>query len=418
MKILAVNKYFFYKGGAEEVFFHTAELLRTHGHRVVPFSMDHPRNVASPYSKYFVSRVDFNEPGTVIQKLRSAARILYSMEAKRKIEALIKTDRPDLAHLHNIHHQISPSILHVLKKFRIPTVMTLHDYKMVCPVYTLWDRERGVCEKCKNRKYYWCLLKRCNRGSFLRSWLNTVEMVLHHKILDLSRLVDVFITPSVFLQDKLKEMGFNGRMVHLANFLPFNDFDPSFTSDEKSLVYFGRLSEEKGLPTLLAAIKGLTVKCRIIGEGPLKTALKGKIEREGFDHVVLMGYRRGKELKEEIRRSSIVVLPSEWYENHPLSVLEAFALGKPVIASRIGGIPELVIDNRTGFTFESKNVRSLRERILFMLGHPEKVNEMGRNARKFVEERCDSQKYYEALIKIYEFASAKGKDGSLHHRDL
>ncbi len=199
MKILLVNKFFFRKGGAETSLFKEAKLLKDNGHDVLFFSIAHPDNYNSSYSEYFVSRVDFDKVKTIRQKIMIAGRVLYSIEAKRKIERLIKVEKPDIAHLHNIYHQLSPSILHTLEKYDIPVIMTLHDYKLVCPVYTFLDNNGNICERCKSKRYYWCLLKKCNKGSLSKSFLNTLEMYLHHKILHIYNLVDLFISPSIIL---------------------------------------------------------------------------------------------------------------------------------------------------------------------------------------------------------------------------
>jgi len=400
MKVLLVNKFFFLKGGSETSFFGTAQVLKERGHEVIFFSMDHPRNIETPFSKYFVSRVDFENSGGFLGKAKAAGRLLYSFEARRKLKELLEKEKPDIAHLHNIHHQISPSILQLLKEYKVPVVMTLHDYKMVCPVYTLL-RDGEVCEDCNSGKYYNCMIHRCCKKSFLKSVVNTCEMYLHHRILNLYNLVDTFICPSRFLKEKIYEMGFNGKVVYLPNFVDSNEFSPLYGQDENVIAYFGRLSEEKGLFTLLSAVTGLKVTCKIYGNGPLKEDLARKIEGEGVSNVSLMGHIPPQELKASIQKSMFVVVPSAWYENNPLSVLEAFALGKPVIGSRIGGLPELIKDHRTGLTFEEGNIEDLREKISYLLDNPHRITEMGRNARNFVEINYNSTKIYKKLIKIY-----------------
>lgn len=400
MRILLINKFFFLKGGAETLFFKMAKLLRENGHEVLFFSMEHPQNYKSPYSKYFVSHVDFEKPKNIVRKIFIVERVLYALEARIKIAKLIKLEKPDIAHLHNVYHHISPSILHVIKRYNIPVVLTLHDYKMVCPVYTLLDRRGNICEKCKDGRYYWCLLKKCNKGSFIRSLLNVIEMYLHHKILCLFDLVDLFISPSRFLKEKFNELGFQKEIVHLPNFIEANEYTPSFFSQDDSVVYFGRLSREKGLFTLISAMKGLDIKCKIIGDGPLRAKIIEKINKEKLNNFIFYGYLSGEELKNEIKKSAIAILPSEWYENFPYMILEAFALGKPVIGSKIGGIPELVIDDQTGLTFPPKNWSELRRKVLSMFKNREKIFEMGRNGRKLVEQ-LNPYEYYKKLINIY-----------------
>jgi len=403
MKVLFINKFFFPKGGAETSFFATARLLEEKGHRIAFFSMAHPANQESPYSQYFVSRVDFENPDSFPEKMKIPGRILYSFEAKRKLSRLLKQDKPDVAHLHNIHHQISPSILHTLRKWNIPTVMTLHDYKMVCPVYTLF-RQGKICEQCRKGKYYHCFLHRCSKDSYPKSLLNTMEMYLHHRLLHLYRLVDVLISPSRFLKEKIREMGMGGKVAYLPHFINVQDFLPSYRWSENSIVYFGRLSAEKGLFTLLKAVKGLGVICKIVGDGPLRSALENKARHEGLANVSFLGYRSQEQLKPEIQKSLLVVLPSEWYENNSRSLMESYALGKPVIGSRIGGIPEFIEDDKTGLLFEPGNPKDLREKIVHLTSRFEKIKKMGENGRKAAEENFNPESYYHQLMILYKRA--------------
>lgn len=408
MKFLFCNKFFWLKGGAEVSFFETAKLLESKGHKVVFFSMKHSGNFPSPYEKYFVSKVDYEGGGSICSKIKAAGRLLYSFEAKAKIEKLIKEERPDIVHLNNIHHQISPSILHTFKKWNLPVVMTLRDYKIVCPTYSMLANGKP-CEKCKGGKYYWCLINKCTKNSYAKSLVNVVEMYLHHKILHIYDLIDVFISPSKFLKEKLEEMGFKKKVAYLPNFIDAEDYELEYKYTQKTICYFGRLSKEKGLFTLLDAMKGIDVKLKIIGDGSLKECLRLKVKSENSDNVYFLGYKVREELKNEIKNSMVVVFPSECYENNPRTVLESFALGKPVVGARIGGIPELVKDNETGLTFEPGNTKDLRDKIEILLAKPDKIVEMGKNARKFVEENFKPEKHYEQLMEIYKMAMAGHK---------
>lgn len=406
MKILLVNKFFFLKGGSETSFFNTANLLEKRGHKVMFFSMKHPLNLPSVYEKYFVSNIDYEFNG-LENRLNAASRLLYSFEAKEKIERLIKEQKPDIAHLHNIHHQISPSVLTSLRKFKIPIVLTLHDYKMVCPSYSMMYNGK-TCMACGGGKYYRCFLKRCNKGSRIKSLLSAMEMYLHHKVLHIYKLADIFISPSMFLKHKLEEMGFTGKVVHLPNFIKLGENAPAYNLDEKSIVYFGRLSREKGLFDLIDAVKDIKgITLRIIGEGSLEGEIKNKISVEGINNVILLGYKKGEDLKNEIIKSMFVILPSTCFENNPMSIIEAFSLGKPVIGSRIGGIPELVKDGRTGLSFEAGNPLDLRIKIEDLINNPGKAVEMGKNACLFVDKEFSAEKHYQGLMEIYSRASCK-----------
>lgn len=401
MKILIANKYLYPKGGSENSVFETTKLLKDNGHKVIYFSMKSPKNIISGQEEYFVSNVNYE--GSIWSKTDASLKLLYSIEAKKKIESLIKKESPDVAHLNNIYHQISPSIIHSLKKYNIPIVMTLHDYKMVCASYSMLYQGK-VCEACQNGRYYQCFLKGCFKHSHMMSLLSTIEMYFHHIIMDIYSLVDVFVSPySNFFETKLKEMGFKNNIVHLQNFVQLDGLHPQYHWVENSIVYFGRLSREKGVLTLIKAMQSLKgIYLKIIGEGPMKNELANTIKRENIHNVQFMGYLTGEQLKNEIRKSMFVVVPSEWYEPFALTIIEAFALGKPVIGSRIGGIPERVKPGETGLLFEPGNSNDLRSKIEFMINDSDNIVKMGNTARSFVAEEFNAGKHYQRLMGIYE----------------
>jgi len=420
LTILHVNKFHYLKGGSEVVYFQTAQVLESHGHKSLFFSMHHPDNQPCVTSDFFVPFIDFNKLEGLKENIRGAGRILYSLKSRKLLSNLLDRYKIDIAHLHNIHHQISPSILHEFKKRKIPVIMTLHDYKMVCASYNLLVQERP-CEVCVRGNYYKAIIHRCVKDSFYKSVLGASEMYLHHSIIDIYGNVDIFIAPSLFLKNKLIEMGFEKEIVYLPNFIDLSNFD-KFTGDteceksgeEKSVVYFGRLARGKGLFTLIEAAyrhlkndksKDLIVK--IIGDGPLKDKLQEMVKASSIDNVRFLGYLKGEQLFNEITKSLAVVIPSEWYENNPMSVIEAFALGKPIIGSRIAGIPELVKDDLTGLTFEPENASDLYEKIVFLKNNPDKAKTLGRNAKLFVKNELNAENYYEKLIEIYNRAILK-----------
>lgn len=400
MNILLINKYFYPKGGSEISLFNTAKILEEEGHHVSFFSMLHPLNIDTPYSKYFVSNVDFERPGSFKENVKTSMRIVYSLESRKKLEELLKQERPDIVHLHNIHHQISPSILYSLKKFKLPVVMTLHDYKMVCPTYRMVLRGR-VCERCRNRRFFHCTVHRCHKNSVSKSILNTLEMYLHSCIFRSYTLVDVFISPSQFLKNRFWAMGFPGKIIHLPNFVFPDEFDPSLTWGDKTILYFGRLSREKGIYTLLQAMEGLPIRCKIFGDGPEKDNVQKIIKDKTLTNTFLYGFMEQEQLKKEVQNCMFVVLPSEWYENLPFSVIESFALGKPVVGANIGGIPELIRNEKTGMLFEPGNVDDLKKNILYLLDNSEKISKMGRTARTYIEQDLNPKNHYRELIKIY-----------------
>ncbi|MEP9410023.1 MAG: glycosyltransferase family 4 protein [Candidatus Brocadia sp.] len=416
MNILHINKFHYVRGGAEAVYINTASLLESKGHRSVFFSMCHPQNLPCVTGDYFMPyaelSADRNSPD-IVDQIRTAGRIIYSFTAKKRISRLLDDYPVDIAHLHNIYHHISPSILHVLKKRRVPVIMTLHDYKMVCASYHLQSHGKP-CEACYGGRYFMAISGRCVKGSLVKSVLNTLEMYLHHSVLDIYNNVDVFISPSRFLKDKLFEMGFKKKIIHLPNYLDIEKFG-EFNIDtgegkavrDKSVVYFGRLSHEKGLLTLLEAAKILKdqnrdfLEIKIIGDGPMRDELEQKVRTEGIDNVRFLGYMKGGSLYREVKKSLAVILPSEWYENNPMSVIEAFALSTPVIGARIGGIPELVKDNETGLTFQPGDAEDLSKKIKIFLDDNSLSGEMGEKARELARREFSAERYYQRLMEIY-----------------
>jgi len=421
MKILLINKYHYYRAGPETVYLKTAELLEAHGHKVFFFSMHHPENLPCETDEFFVPYVELTTQHSILNQIKIAGRIFYSFKARRNLSNLLNRYPIDMAHLHDICYHISPSILHELKKRNIPVVMTLHDLKMVCASYYMFAAGK-ICEACRNGRYYMAIRNRCVKDSLAKSILAALEMYLHHKILDIYNNVDIFISPSLFLKKKLEETGFKKKIIHLPNFFDLHE-NESLNKEENvnsgkknSITYIGRLSYEKGLITLLDAAKlllakGEKIQINIIGDGPLMNELQERVKMEQINNVRFLGYVKHEDLYKEIKKSLAVVLPSECYENNPLSVIEAFALRKPVIGSRRGGIPELVKDYERGLTFEPGNPEDLCSKIEFFIGNPDKAEMMGEKARAFVEKELNSEKHYQGLMEIYKQALENSKSG-------
>ena len=415
MQVLLANKFLFEKGGAEKSLFETARLLEAHGHQTRYFAMQHARNRPCADARHFVSEVDY-EDSSLRMRLKAGARMLSSLEAARKLGGLLDGARIDIAHLNNIYHQLSPSILRTLHRRGVPMVMSLRDYKVVCGSYQMLAQDRP-CEACRGGKHLQATLRRCVKDSLAASVLTTVEMTLHHRILDLYGLVDLFISPSAFLKDKVREMGFPGEVVHLPNFVGgLAEVAPQYGSARPRLVYSGRLGREKGLATLMRAAKGLPLRLEIIGEGPMREPLEALARQESIGNVEFTGYLSGALLQDHVRAATAVVVPSQWYENNPRSVIEAFALGKPVIGARIGGIPELVRHGDTGLTFTPGDVQALRGCIDEMLAQPARAVDMGRRGRHLVETELSPERHYAGLMQVYERAIARHRpraDGRL-----
>jgi glycosyltransferase involved in cell wall biosynthesis len=405
MKILHVNKFHYARGGAETVYFALTDLLRAHGHEVIPFAMQDDRNLPTPYSTYFVSNVDLREEsGGVAGKIGAAARILYSREAERKIDRLIRDTKPDIAHLHNIYHQLSPSILRALKRHGIPAVMTLHDYKLICPAYTLYT-DGSPCERCRGHRYYNAVLHSCVKDSRLKSAICATEAYAHATTGIYRDNVNFYVAPSQFMARKVVEFGFNPhQVVHIPNFIDATRIDAASAVGEYVL-FAGRLEKVKGVMTLLRAIDSSalarTREVRIAGDGEQRAELEAYCASAGLANVRFLGHRSPADMKQLLADAAFAVVPSEWYENAPLSVMEAAAHGKAVIVSEMGGIPELVKPGETGVTFPAGNVEALAGAIEALLADPAKTAEMGRRGRAFMEEKFSPEAHYRQISALY-----------------
>jgi glycosyltransferase involved in cell wall biosynthesis len=398
--LLALNNYYFVKGGSEVVFFEHNRMLEQDGWEIVPFSMQHEKNIASDWSPYFIDEMEFGNAHSLADKLRMAPKFVYSLEAQKKLKKLIAQCKPDIAHGHNIYHHISPSVLHTLKKAGIPTVLTLHDLKIACPAYRMLSGNK-VCEKCKGGRYTEVVKNRCIKGSAIMSGLVWVEAMVHSWLSSYRKCVDAFVVPSRFFMDKLIEWGYPADRFHyVPNFVDASAFEPNYAAGDYFL-FFGRLSEEKGIGTLIEAAATAGVKLKIAGTGDIEQSLRDLAQSKGAD-VEFLGYVSGEPLHAVIRDSRAVVLPSEWYENAPLSVMEAYALGKPVIGADIGGIPEMVEHEQTGAHFPSGDVNALSQVLAgFTARSDAEIADMGRAGREKVEREFSPERYRDAIEALY-----------------
>jgi glycosyltransferase involved in cell wall biosynthesis len=398
--LLTINNYFYYRGGAETVFLEHNRIFEALGWNVVPFAMKHPRNLASEWSKYFIDEIEFGEQYSVAEQLKRVPKVIYSVEARHNLARLLDRAQPDVCHAHNIYHHISPSILGLLKRRGIPTVMTLHDLKIACPAYNMLAND-GICERCRGGRFYNVVAHRCIKRSTALSAVVMLEALLHRMLGSYSRCVSRFAVPSRFYIEKLSEWGMPAELFrHVPNFVDVDSYTPQFEPGS-IFVYFGRISREKGLATLIRAVAAVGCELAVIGTGPDLEAMRNlAVEIEA--KVFFPGFLRGAELHDAVRSARAVVLPSEWYENAPMSVLEAYALGKPVIGARIGGIPELVRENETGMCFTSSDESSLGAVLRDMIRRPDaELQQMGRNARSWVAAEFTAEIYRERILHLY-----------------
>lgn len=407
MKILNINKFYYRKGGSEAYYFALADLLRENNHEVIPFSMKDNKNYETKYSKYFIENISYENMG-IKEKAINGAKLIYSFEAKKKVKNIVNDNTPDIAHLHIFQHQLSPSILKEIKKNGTYVVNTVHDLKVICPNYKMLN-DGEICEKCKSDKFINCFKSKCIKGSTVNSMLNTIEAYTH-RILKSYDYVDKFICPSKFYMNKFIEFGIpKEKVVHIPNFVDVSKFNPNY-EHEDYFVYFGRLSEEKGINTLIKSMKYVNKsKLIIVGTGPIEKELKEFVVKENIKNVEFVGFKTGNELENIIKKSRFIVIPSEWYENAPMSIIEAMAYGKAVLGSNIGGIPEFIEDNHTGMIFNTKDEIDLASKINYLIDQEKQTIEMGKNARIRAEKLYDKTVHYEKIMDLYNQVMNSGK---------
>lgn len=401
MDILFANNYYYMRGGSERILFEERALLRERGHVVRGFSHRHSANIASELSEYFLDPVNYDElSGTA--KIKQAVRLIVNKEAAQKFTLAIEEFKPDIVHAHNIYGGLTTSVLDVAKKKNVPSVITLHDCKLICPSYLMLNRGK-VCDDCKGRKFYHCLVNRCHKNSLVASAIYTVESY-YNKWFKKWGSVKYYICPSRFLLNKMAEGGLpREKLVYIPNFVDVSRFAPSFEPGGYVL-YVGRLSHEKGVLSLLKALRGAGIPLRIVGDGPVRQKTEEMVNQEGLKDITFEGYQSGEKLADLFRNAAFLVMPSEWYENAPVTLLEAYAYGKPVIGSRIGGIPEMIEEGETGELFESGNIGELREKILTLWESRKNIVFMGQTARKRLQEKYSPEIHYSKLIEVYQKA--------------
>lgn len=408
MKILLVNYRYFISGGPEKYMFNIKKMLEDNGHEVIPFSIHSNKNVKTKYSKYFVEPIGgrdatyFDEvkktPKSIWQML---TRSIYSFEVESAIKREIKDVKPDLVYIIHFVNKLSPSVITGARKTGIPVVLRLSDYFLLCPRFDFMY-EKKVCEECLTKGYVSCIKKRCVKGSLFASIIRVFSMKFH-KAINVYKGVYAFITPSEFLKKKLSLNGFDEDKIYCI---------PTFTSSKTKVgnpeigsygLYFGRVTEEKGVETVIKAYEKLpeyTVK--IMGDDTTEeaTKLKNYVKKHKIKNVEFLGFKSGEELENIIKAARFTLIPSIWYDNLPNTALESFQYSKPVIASNIGSLPELVIDGENGYLFNPSDEEDLIKKIK-MLDDDKLVKKMGEASRRRLENRFSPNAHYEALMKVF-----------------
>lgn len=399
-RLLSVNSYHYRRGGSDAVYFDHAALMASQGLESSFFSMHHPKNEPTPWSKYFVDELEFGSSYSLSQKLIMASKVVYSFEAQRKLQALLKDYPADVAHLHCVYHHLSPSILSTLHHAGVPVVLTAHDLKIACPAYKMLN-SGGICERCKDGSFLNVVKYRCVKDSLSTSAVVAVESGLHRLLGSYRKHVSRIVAPSRFFVRKFVEWGWpEASFTYIPNYVDASRFTPEFRPGSYFL-YFGRMILDKGIATLIRAAAQAKVPLKLAGTGPDEQTLQ-QLAAELGGETEFLGFRSGDDLHNLVRGARAVVLPSEIYENAPMSVLESFALGKPAIGAEIGGIPEIIDAGETGWTFPSGQVAQLADLLARVNGMADiQVERIGRAARASVIQRFSREGYVNSMLSLY-----------------
>lgn len=398
MTILQANKFYYLRGGVERYVFTLQNWLEAEGHQVVPFAMDHPNNVETPYRQFFPSYVHTEDVRLRPHALKVLGRMFYSFGARRNMKDLVLDTRPHLAHIHNIYTQLSPSILQPLYQNNVPIVMTAHDHHLISPHYNLWAK--GCGPDYRQTGLVGGTLSRFHKQSFSASFAQVAAYKFVRARQFYERYVNLFAVPSKYLLRQLVIGGFpEEKLRHLPHGVDPGIVEPRYDHDNYML-FVGRLVPEKGVETVIRLARLLPdINFKIVGVGPAQDRLH--LLSHGHANIELLGFKAGDALKDLYRGAQAVLLPSQVEDVFPLTVLEAFAAGKPVIGSHVGGVPEMIEDGQTGFLVQPTDLHGWTEAVMRLAYDDYLRSEMSKHARAAAETTFHINKHFAGLKRIY-----------------
>lgn len=398
MKVLIVNKFLYPNGGSETYVFGVGKQLEKMGHEVQYFGMEHKERIVGNRVESYTSNMDFHTGK--LQKLLYPFKIIYSFEARKKIRVVLDDFNPDVVHLNNINFQITPAILYEIRAYekkadkKVRIVFTAHDSQWVCPNHLLYIAQSGErCERCLGGKYWNCAKNKCIHGSRVKSILGSVE-AFYYRLRKTYALVDVIICPSAFMAKQLgTDPILKNKLVVMHNFLQRTEMTKEMDKEDY-ILYFGRYSKEKGMETLIDTCMQLSdIPFVFAGDGPFKA------EISNVKNIKDVGFMSGESLGELIAKARFSICASECFENCPFSVMESQMYGTPVIGANIGGIPELIVNGKTGELYECGNEKDLKDKILALWNNPKLCEIYSKNAKQLVFDSVET--YCEKLLEIY-----------------
>ena len=397
MKILMVNKFLYPRGGCETYMLNLAEELKTKGHEVEYFGMYDEKNTVGNSLGLYTTNMDFHSTG--VARFLYPFKIIYSTEAQRKLGRLLDSFKPDVVHMNNINFQLTPSVIYAVKKRGIPLVQTVHDYQMICPNHLLYSfDEVKPCERCISGSKFNCFKYNCIHGSKAKSLIGSIEAKLY-SVLGTYKKVDLYICPSRFLEKKLLSASelYKGKTLTLHNFIEKKPLPEKIEPDVPYVAFASRLSKEKGVTLLYEAARLLPEYSFVVaGSGPDGDCLKE------VPNITMKGFLTGDELTSLMANARVMLLPSVWYENCPLSILETHSFGVPVITMNSGGMAELVEDGKTGALINEPTAEAVAAAIKRCFEDEEYYKTLKENCETMREKIIGVSEYCDAVIEKYQ----------------
>jgi len=409
MKIALVNYRYFISGGPETYMFNIKEILEHHGHEVIPFSVKHNKNVKNDHEHYFLEPIgtgneiyNHEYPTDLKTRVKVIGRMLYSFEAKQKFKKFLSDIKPDIVYILHFQNKLSCSIIDTAIEQNIPVVQRISDFGHICPNAHFYRKQKGICTECIEKNLFRAIKNKCISDSYAHSVLKTFSLSIMN-FRKVKEKVSAFIFPSTSTLQKYKEAGFDiQKLHHIPTF-----FNAKKLAEKKTLsygdfaLYIGRIEKEKGVETLIDAFLKTNYKLKIIGfsnnnyAADLRKKIIGK-----EDQIVFLGKLDFSEISHYLEECLFTVVPSEWFENFPNTVLESFAFSKAVLATNIGSLPEIV-NETNGFCFDYASSESLKEKVEFMFNHPDEAKEKGENGQLLLNTIFSAETHYNQLISIF-----------------
>jgi len=415
LNILLVNYRYFISGGPERYLFNAKKMFEFKGHKVIPFSVKHPRNRETDYEEYFLSALTGTRDASTLRQFKKTPKTLlklfdrtfYSFEARSKVKRLLDSNKVDVAYILHFLRWISPSIFTEFSRKSIPIIVRISDFEYMCPgAHLLRDGE--ICELCVGDKLWPSVTHRCVQGSSLLSFIHYLAMSFHKKRGFLDK-IDAFICPSRFTLGKMRTAGYDeNKLFHVPTFVDFHKITPNFDVGQY-ILYFGRISVEKGVDLLIDAIEvykrrnhDQLMPLYIVQTGMDETKqLEERVRSKNLTEVKILTDLTPKQFYSYVQHSAFTIVPSLFYENLPNVILESYAYGKPVLGSRRGSFLEVIQDEKTGLLFEPNDTEDLADKIGWLVNHPDECVKMGRNARELAEKEYNRNLHYDRLMNVF-----------------